>query len=249
MPASLARANLDVFLRDRFRRRDHQRGRLRLDAKRIRPAVSRRRSRADEKARAFRGKMRDVTEFLDELGLVAPLRELPLRVTYQDSCHLAHGQKIREAPRRLIRAIPGVELTEMRLADHCCGSAGVYNVTQTRNFLAVAGGENALRRGNQSANHRHRESGLPAANARRQRDPQYGTAGAARRGTARPRPRRCPSAATSRQLRLLLANKVAASRRPHPRRMNSSRPERRSALPRDTLRSGRPSSASSLPRE
>ena len=81
--------------------------------------------------------MRDVTEFLDELGLVAPLRELPLRVTYQDSCHLAHGQKIREAPRRLIRAIPGVELTEMRRADHCCGSAGVYNVTQTEASLQL----------------------------------------------------------------------------------------------------------------
>ena len=48
---------------------------------------------AHEKAREFRGKMRDVTEFLDELGLIAPLGELPMRVTYQDSCHLAHGQK------------------------------------------------------------------------------------------------------------------------------------------------------------
>ena len=90
-----------------------------------------------KKLAQFRGKMRDVTEFLDELGLVAPLRELPMRATYQDSCHLAHGQKIREAPRRLIRAIPGVELTEMRLSDHCCGSAGVYNVTQTEASLQL----------------------------------------------------------------------------------------------------------------
>jgi glycolate oxidase iron-sulfur subunit len=82
-------------------------------------------------AREFRARMRDVTEFLDELGLVAPLGGQPLRVTYQDSCHLAHGQKVREAPRRLIRSVPGVELAEMRLADNCCGSAGVYNVTQT----------------------------------------------------------------------------------------------------------------------
>jgi glycolate oxidase iron-sulfur subunit len=81
--------------------------------------------------------MRDVTEFLDELGLTAPLRELRMRVTYQDSCHLAHGQKIREAPRRLIRAVPGVELTEMRLSDNCCGSAGVYNVTQTQTSLEL----------------------------------------------------------------------------------------------------------------
>jgi glycolate oxidase iron-sulfur subunit len=79
--------------------------------------------------------MRDLTEFLDALGLVAPLGELRLRVTYQDSCHLLHGQKIREAPRRLIRAIPGVEFVEMRLADNCCGSAGVYNVTETQTSL------------------------------------------------------------------------------------------------------------------
>jgi glycolate oxidase iron-sulfur subunit len=90
-----------------------------------------------ERARAFRAKMRDVTEFLDELGPVAPLGALPWRVTYQDSCHLAHGQKVREAPRRLIRAVPGVELAEMRLADNCCGSAGVYNVTQTATSLEL----------------------------------------------------------------------------------------------------------------
>jgi glycolate oxidase iron-sulfur subunit len=92
---------------------------------------------AHEKSREFRVKMRDVTEFLDELGLIAPLGQLPMRVTYQDSCHLAHGQKIREAPRRLIRAVPGVELTEMRLADNCCGSAGVYNVTETQTSLEL----------------------------------------------------------------------------------------------------------------
>ena len=86
-------------------------------------------------ARAFQEKMRDVTEFLEKLGLSAPLKPLPLRVTYQDSCHLAHGQKIREAPRQLIRAIPGIEFVEMPLADLCCGSAGVYNVTQTKTSL------------------------------------------------------------------------------------------------------------------
>jgi glycolate oxidase iron-sulfur subunit len=92
---------------------------------------------AHEKAHEFRGKMRDVTEFLDGLGMTAPLRELHMHVTYQDSCHLAHGQKIREAPRRLIRAIPGVEITEMRLSDNCCGSAGVYNVTETQTSLEL----------------------------------------------------------------------------------------------------------------
>lgn len=84
-----------------------------------------------ESAAQFADKVRDVAEFLAELGMTAPLGALPLRVTFQDSCHLAHGQKIREAPRQIIRAIPGIEFSEMRLADQCCGSAGVYNVTQT----------------------------------------------------------------------------------------------------------------------
>ena len=81
-------------------------------------------------AARFAGKVKDVTEFLIALGLRSAENSVPLRVTYQDSCHLAHGQKIRAAPRALLRAIPGVELVEMRLADHCCGSAGVYNLTQ-----------------------------------------------------------------------------------------------------------------------
>jgi glycolate oxidase iron-sulfur subunit len=92
---------------------------------------------AHEQAHAFSSRVRDVTEFLADLGLSATLRPLPLRVTYQDSCHLLHGQKIREAPRKLIRAVPGVELVEMPLADQCCGSAGVYNVTQTKTSLEL----------------------------------------------------------------------------------------------------------------
>ncbi len=90
-----------------------------------------------DRARHFSARIRDITEFLAELGLSAPLKPVPLRVTYQDSCHLAHGQRIREAPRKLIRAIPGVELIEMRYADQCCGSAGVYNVTQTKASLEL----------------------------------------------------------------------------------------------------------------
>ncbi|MGA8220790.1 MAG: (Fe-S)-binding protein [Candidatus Acidiferrales bacterium] len=88
-------------------------------------------------AEKFVGKMRDVSEFLADLGLVAPLKPLEMRVTYQDSCHLCHGQKIREAPRKLIRAIPGVELVEMQLSEQCCGSAGVYNVTETKASLEL----------------------------------------------------------------------------------------------------------------
>jgi len=85
---------------------------------------------AAQQATHFAAKVRDVSEFLTALGLRPPANAVPLRVTYQDSCHLAHGQKIRAAPRALLRAIPGVELVEMKLADHCCGSAGVYNLAQ-----------------------------------------------------------------------------------------------------------------------
>jgi glycolate oxidase iron-sulfur subunit len=91
-------------------------------------------------ALAFRAKVRDVTEFLADLGLSAklePLKPLTLRVTYQDSCHLLHGQKVRNAPRQLLRAIPGLELVELPHSDICCGSAGVYNVTQTQASLAL----------------------------------------------------------------------------------------------------------------
>jgi len=82
-------------------------------------------------AAAFGKKTRDVTEFLAALGLSAPPKALPLRVTYQDSCHLLHGQKVREAPRKLLRSIPGLDLVELPHSELCCGSAGVYNVTQT----------------------------------------------------------------------------------------------------------------------
>ena len=92
---------------------------------------------AHEQAARFTAKVRDVNEFLAELGLTAALQALPLRVTYQDSCHLVHGQKIREAPRTLISAIPGIEFVEMQLADQCCGSAGVYNVTETKASLEL----------------------------------------------------------------------------------------------------------------
>jgi glycolate oxidase iron-sulfur subunit len=88
-------------------------------------------------AEAFRSKVGDVTEFLAPLGLSAPLTLLPLRVTYQDSCHLLHGQKVREAPRKLLRAIPGVEFVELPFSDICCGSAGVYNITETKASLEI----------------------------------------------------------------------------------------------------------------
>jgi glycolate oxidase iron-sulfur subunit len=95
-------------------------------------------SEPDEPAAlAFTKRTRDVTEFLDSLGLSAPLAPISARVTYQDSCHLLHGQRIREAPRRLLRAIPGLEFVELPNSEICCGSAGVYNVTQAEAALEL----------------------------------------------------------------------------------------------------------------
>ncbi|MGZ4815892.1 MAG: (Fe-S)-binding protein [Terriglobales bacterium] len=82
-----------------------------------------------KKAKQFVAKMRDINEYLDQVGLIAPLKPLQKRVTYQDPCHLAHAQKIRSAPRQLLKAL-GAELVEMPNSDLCCGSAGVYNVVQ-----------------------------------------------------------------------------------------------------------------------
>jgi glycolate oxidase iron-sulfur subunit len=84
-----------------------------------------------EKARRFSASMRDVTEFLGSIELDARMGRVEASVTYQDSCHLAHGQRVRQAPRTLLQAIPGVTFREMPGADLCCGSAGIYNVVQT----------------------------------------------------------------------------------------------------------------------
>jgi glycolate oxidase iron-sulfur subunit len=69
---------------------------------------------------------------LAELGPQAPRHPLPIRVAIQDSCHLQHAQGIRDAPRQLLSAIPGVELLEIAEAALCCGSAGIYNLVQPR---------------------------------------------------------------------------------------------------------------------
>ena len=74
--------------------------------------------------------VRDVHELLAELGPRAERSPLPLRVAFQDSCHLAHAQGIRDAPRTVLRSIPQVELAEPREQAICCGSAGIYNVVQ-----------------------------------------------------------------------------------------------------------------------
>jgi glycolate oxidase iron-sulfur subunit len=83
----------------------------------------------DDAAR-FADKVKDATEWLSQLGLRPGLRPLHLKVTYQDACHLAHGQRVRKEPRALLAAIPGLTFVEMHGADRCCGAAGVYSLTQ-----------------------------------------------------------------------------------------------------------------------
>lgn len=75
-------------------------------------------------------RVRDLFEFLADVGLPEPAREVPVRVTYQDACHLVHAQRIRRQPRELMAAIPGVELAEMAHPDICCGAAGLYNALE-----------------------------------------------------------------------------------------------------------------------
>ncbi len=90
-----------------------------------------------QRAAAFAAKVRDATELLAQRPLAAPATPLALTVTYQEPCHLAHAQRIREAPRMLLRALPGVRFVEMAESALCCGSAGVYNVTQAASAEAL----------------------------------------------------------------------------------------------------------------
>ncbi len=81
-----------------------------------------------QRAQSFVDRTRDVSELLVELGPVAPRHPLDVTIAYHDACHLGHAQGIRSQPRELLRAIPGLTLTEIAEADLCCGSAGVYNL-------------------------------------------------------------------------------------------------------------------------
>lgn len=97
------------------------------------------------RAEAFARRVRDASEVVVPAGVV--MSAPPLRVVYQDACHLAHGQKIRQQPRTLLAAIPGVTIVPIADADRCCGSAGIYNLThpevatelQRQKVLAILG--------------------------------------------------------------------------------------------------------------
>ena len=85
------------------------------------------------------GQMRDVTEFLAAIELNSDMRPVDATVTYQDSCHLAHGQTRPHGAAQLLAAIPGLTFREMRGADICCGSAGIYNVVQNEMSMQILG--------------------------------------------------------------------------------------------------------------
>lgn len=82
------------------------------------------------KAGQISKKTRDVFEFLDEVGMECELRELKIDLTYQDACHIVHGQGIKNAPREILKKIPGLNFIELPRSDDCCGSAGIYNLVQ-----------------------------------------------------------------------------------------------------------------------
>ncbi len=83
-----------------------------------------------ELARKFVAKVRDISEFLVELGPIAPTHPVPATVTYHDACHLCHAQQISAEPRALLALIPGLTLVPLDEAELCCGAAGTYNLTQ-----------------------------------------------------------------------------------------------------------------------
>ena len=83
------------------------------------------------RAEAFSAGVRDVSEVLEGHSWNGTLRPVPLTVTYHEACHLAHAQGIRMEPRHILGQIPGLTLVELPESDHCCGSAGMYNLLQT----------------------------------------------------------------------------------------------------------------------
>jgi len=84
-----------------------------------------------ERAARWDAKLKDIHEWLAAIGIAPPRPGIaPMRVTYHEACHLCHGQKITRQPREILRAIPGLELVELPESTWCCGSAGVYNITQ-----------------------------------------------------------------------------------------------------------------------
>ena len=89
-------------------------------------------------AEEFSSKVKDISEFLVSTRIFSRLKTpLAGRVGYDDPCHLLHGQRIRMEPRTLLKAIPGIQFVEVEDADQCCGSAGIYNITQNELSMQI----------------------------------------------------------------------------------------------------------------
>lgn len=88
-----------------------------------------------ERAKALVDKTRDVSEFLAEIDLVEPTVPIRKRATYHAACHLEHAQKVSAQPRALMAKIPGMEIVELPEATWCCGSAGIYNITNREDSM------------------------------------------------------------------------------------------------------------------
>jgi glycolate oxidase iron-sulfur subunit len=104
-----------------------------------------------ERAEAFSASVRDVSEFLQELGPVAERNPLPVTAAYHDACHLAHAQGVRKQPRQTLKQIPGMDVKEIAEAEVCCGSAGIYNMVEPEPAaeLGVRKANNILKTGAQ----------------------------------------------------------------------------------------------------
>src|SRR5579859_764604 len=81
------------------------------------------------RARDFSAKVKDVSEFLTGIELNREMGNVQYTVAYHDACHLFHGQKVKQQPRELLKSIPGLTLVPLKEAEWCCGSAGIYNIT------------------------------------------------------------------------------------------------------------------------
>ena len=132
----LARRNIDAFLREDFDTIVVNSAGCGAAMKEYRELL------ADDpeygqKAQRFSVLVKDVNEFLVDLPLERPAAGMERMVTYQDSCHLAHAQRISRAPRGVLASIPGLNLVEMAHPDRCCGSAGVYSLTQREMSLRL----------------------------------------------------------------------------------------------------------------
>ena len=94
-------------------------------------------SKYAERAKMFSSRVKDISEFLAEVGLKKEPKHLDKKVTYHEACHLVHTQKISKQPRQLIQSIPGIEFVELPESTWCCGSAGIYNIVRYDDSMKI----------------------------------------------------------------------------------------------------------------